>query len=208
MTSFGPDPRLRTKYLIELFIIPLIPFLIVVTPLILTLGFGPGILGMTTFIFPVLFWVSLLCFGWTIPVAILILFYYQSIHYEIGDEELVVRRGLLTKSVKMVPIRAVTNISLRRGLFDRLLGIGSIKVETAGQMGSDSSAPSPELSLDGLREYEKIYRQISSIIKHYQPGYTPITKEEAPPSGEVTELLRQILDELRRMRTALTHSPT
>ena len=201
MISFGPDPRLRIKYLIELFIIPLIPFLIILTPL--TLGFGPDILGMATFIFPVLFWVSILCFGWTIPVAILILLYYRSIHYEIGDEMLVVRRGLLTKSVKMVPIRAITNISLRRGPLDRLLGLGSIKVETAGQMGSDSSSPSPELSLDGLREYEKIYRQISMIIKHCQAGYMPV-EEEPPLTGEVTELLRQILGELRGIRTVLT----
>ena len=44
--------------------------------------------------------------------------YYRSISYELTEDEVVVRKGIVTKVVKTVPYRTITNTVVARGLFD------------------------------------------------------------------------------------------
>jgi uncharacterized membrane protein YdbT with pleckstrin-like domain len=61
--------------------------------------------------------------------------YYNTIHYEIRQDEVIVYAGFITKTVKHVPFRTITNLQVTRGLLDRLLGLGSLYIETAGSSG-------------------------------------------------------------------------
>ena len=66
--------------------------------------------------------------------------YYRSLKYEIMDEEVIVRAGIITKSVKHVPYRTVTNLVVKRGILDRLFGLGTLNIQTAGMSGSNNTA--------------------------------------------------------------------
>ncbi|MHA2352033.1 MAG: PH domain-containing protein [Candidatus Thorarchaeota archaeon] len=47
--------------------------------------------------------------------------------------EIYVRKGIIQITQRHVPFRTVTNLRTRRGIFDRLFGIGTIQIETAAK---------------------------------------------------------------------------
>jgi membrane protein YdbS with pleckstrin-like domain len=205
--EFQPDPRLRTKYYLQLFTLPLFFFLIIVLPLavVIYLLFQPSP-WLTWFWVNILLWGFLFCFIWTIPGLFAIPIYYRQIRYEIGDDEVIVSRGVITLTRRVVPVRAITNVSLRRGPYDRALGIGSVKIETAGQMGAQSGTPSPELALDGLMDYEKIYHRILELVRRYRSGYALTTEIEKEPIEDTSFLLQKILFELQKLNKKMEPS--
>lgn len=150
-----------------------------------------------------LFWGFVFCFAWTIPGLILIPLYYRRICYQIHEGEIVVSRGVITLTRRVVPIRAITNVSLRRGPYDRLLNIGSVKIETAGQMGGQPGQTSPELALDGLVKYESVYAYILDLIRQYRAGYALTTELEPTPVSDTSVLLQKILVELQQLNKNL-----
>ena len=150
-----------------------------------------------------LLWAFIFCFAWTIPGLILIPLYYRRIRYQIHEGEIVVSRGIITLSRRVVPIRAITNVSLRRGPYDRVLHIGSVKIETAGQMGAQPGPTSPELALDGLIKYESVYAHILDSIRQYRAGYALTTELEPTPVSDTSVLLQKILVELQQLNRNL-----
>ncbi|MFX1565630.1 MAG: PH domain-containing protein [Promethearchaeota archaeon] len=198
--EFQPDSRLRTKYYLQLLSLPLFFFLILVLPLtlmyLLLFWPFPSLLWISS---SVLFWGFVLCFIWTIPGLFIIPAYYRRILYAIEEDEVIVSRGVITLTRRVVPIRAITNVSLRRGPFDRVLGIGSVKIETAGQMGAQSGKPSPELALDGLVDYEKVNNQVLKLVRRYRAGYALTTEVEPTSITDSSPLLQKILIELQKL---------
>ncbi len=137
---------------------------------------------------------------WIVPVAILVPLYYRSIEYEMGEEELVVRRGIITKSEANVPYRTVTNIDVKRGPLDRMLGIGGLHIHTAGYGGQQSSA---EATLVGLRDYEGMLAELRAALHRYRArtGVAVGVNEVEELAGASTDVvLREILAELRALR--------
>ena len=51
---------------------------------------------------------------WLIPALLLAEPYYETFQYEIQDDEVIVRAGIITHSVKHVPYRTITNLEIRR----------------------------------------------------------------------------------------------
>lgn len=124
-------------------------------------------------------------------------FYYRSLRYVIHEDEVVVEAGILTKSVKHVPYRTVTNLKVARGPFDRLFGIGTLNIQTAGMSGQTGA----EESLVGLRDVAEVYEQVAASLRRFR-GAMPATagSEEVPAQGDE---LRAILDEVRGIRQLL-----
>ena len=138
---------------------------------------------------------------WMALAYLLIPPYYRSIEYELGEEEIVARRGILTKTVETVPYRTVTNVALKRGPLDRLLGIGGLLIHTAGY----SAQTTAEARLGGLENYEAVHREVLEALRRYRARTgTAIGVAETRPIGEdSTELLRQILDEIKALRRSI-----
>lgn len=71
----------------------------------------------------------------SIPIAL----YYKLIEmtyiYHINDEEIAVEQGILNKKTRSVPVANVDNITIERSILDRLLGVGSICIDTPGGTG-------------------------------------------------------------------------
>jgi membrane protein YdbS with pleckstrin-like domain len=107
--------------------------------------------------------------AWLMPVLLIIPPYFRSLHYEIHDDEVIVRAGVITKTVKHVPFRTVTNLEVKQGPFDRFFGIGTLNIQTAG-MGGTSAA---EESLGGLRNFEEVYDQVATELRRYRAALAP-----------------------------------
>lgn len=101
---------------------------------------------------------------WIVPTALLITPYCASLHYEIHEDEVIVRAGVITKSVKHVPYRTVTNLEVLRGPFDRVFGLGTLKVQTAGMSGQQGA----EETLIGLPNVQEVYEMVAVALRQYR----------------------------------------
>ena len=94
--------------------------------------------------------------GWIALGAIILLFsklWIDRLSYIIKDSSITIYKGIFTKIEQNIPNTKVTDFILHRDLFDRFMGIGSIKVQTAGASG----AVGYEGKLDGVLDYEEVH---------------------------------------------------
>jgi membrane protein YdbS with pleckstrin-like domain len=181
-----PDARLQAKY----YLVAAVVYILFFFPWIF-MGFIPELGWGYVVVFLLLSAIVLAI------IAVLIPLYYRSISYALTDEEIVTRRGIITKTVQRVPYRTVTNVEVKRGPFDRLLGIGGIHVQTAGF----SQQARAEAHLEGLANYDEVDAEIEAALRRYRARTGPsIGVEEPAPVGGEGELLREILAELRAIR--------
>ncbi|MBN1163563.1 MAG: PH domain-containing protein [Candidatus Krumholzibacteriota bacterium] len=140
-------------------------------------------------IIAILFWIT---------AMILCGFYYRSLSYEIQDDEVIVRVGIVTKSVKHVPYRTVTNVTVKRGVLDRyLFNLGTMNIQTAGMSGTTGA----EESLVGLDQVGEVYAMVVDKLRLFRGGMAPTaTEEETVPAGSSAAILNSILHELRAIR--------
>ncbi|MBC8367958.1 PH domain-containing protein [bacterium] len=172
-----------------------------VSGLILIFAFSIGALisldePKSGFVFASIF-ASVGLFFWI--VSVLLSFpYFRSLRYEIHEDEVIVHVGIVTKSVKHVPFRTVTNIKINRGLLDRFVfNIGSLNIQTAGMSGSTGA----EESLVGLENVQEIYDLVAAHLRKFRGAMSPTGAEEELPGDAGT--LGDILNELKAIRGEL-----
>jgi len=134
---------------------------------------------------------------WWVPAMLLTGPYYRSLSYEIQDDEVIVRVGIWTKSVKHVPYRTVTNLTIKRDILDRwLFGLGTLNIQTAGMSGQTGA----EERLVGLTNVQEVYELVVKELRRFRGGMAPTAAEvEGEPAG----VLNAILAEVQAIRQAL-----
>ncbi len=147
---------------------------------------------------------------WTIGILCLFLMWIfstliaylwiKNLEYIIREDRVNIHLGIITKTQKNIPFRAITDFVLVRTLYDRMLGIGSLKIQTAGQ----STQPSGyEGKLGGLVEYEKWHSELRSRIQSLHPVAQSLATTEGGSSTD-HDVLKQILAELKEIRKNLS----
>ena len=131
---------------------------------------------------------------WVVPAALLMPPYARSLRYELHEDEVIMHVGVITRSVKYVPFRTVTNITVKRGLLDRLFGLGSLEIQTAGISGTHRA----EQHLVGLEDPDAAYELVGKALRRFRGAMGPTAAEV-----EDEDVLRSILEEVRSIREAL-----
>ncbi len=127
--------------------------------------------------------------------------WYRNLQYVIYDDRVAIHKGILTKTIQNIPFRAITDFELVRTLYDRILNIGSIKIQTAGK--SVQSSSMYEGVLGGLSEFESLHTELRNKIKALHPvGDTPLTTADTPRHSQ-DFLLKEILDQLKEIQKEL-----
>lgn len=135
---------------------------------------------------------------WFVPLAVFLPFYVRSLRYDIQDDEVIVTVGVITKSVKHVPFRTVTNIKVTRGPYDRLFGLGTLAIQTAGMSGQTGA----EESLVGLDDVQAAYQLVATALRRFRTAMSPNQAGEEgrmTPDGEMAI----VIDEVRAIRKLL-----
>ncbi|MBM4467010.1 MAG: PH domain-containing protein [Chloroflexi bacterium] len=133
---------------------------------------------------------------WWVPGMLLTGPYYRSLSYEVQDDEVIVHVGIWTKSVKHVPYRTVTNLTVKRDILDRWLGLGTMDIQTAGMSGQTGA----EEKLVGLPNAQEVYELVVTELRRFRGGMAPTAAEV---EGEPAAVLNAILAEVRAIRQAL-----
>lgn len=193
-----PDRRYRDKLFLIAGLGYAIPAIgILIAALAIMAANGVGLSDRPGAIFLIVFALSSAVL-WAFFIA-LIPPYFRSISYELTDTEIVVRKGIVTKVVKTVPYRTVTNIVKARDLLDRYaVNLGSINIQTAGKSGETGY----EASLEGLGDWEEAHRMVLERLRGFRGAMKP-TAAEVEDSGESENLLRHMLEELKAIRAAV-----
>ncbi len=215
---FRPDSRFRYKmWSLSVFIVVVLWTIVVGTFWLSAYIMGVFDLGGTTQLFldfwlpPINFWYWVI----TLPILVIALttitVYIRSIRYSVRAEsgesmpEVYVRKGIIDITEKHVPLRTITNINTKTGPFDRLFGIGSVEIETAGYSGPTQYGP--EEKIEGIVFYEELRSYILQHMRQIGTPYvtgteSPMSFEESVPRMEGT-LDDEILMALREMRDIL-----
>jgi len=201
--TFTPNPKYMTKQRIAFGLIALaILFFGLLLAIPISFDSDNGV--VTGMIFAGVFGGIAVLF-WALA-ALLVIPYYNSLRYEIHEDEVIVHVGVVTKSVKHVPYRTVTNIVVNRGILDRFFGLGTLKIQTAGMSGQTGA----EESLVGLSNVQEVYDLVAAELRRFRAGMTPTGADVDPsqqtavaaPAGELTA----ILAEIKAIRAAIEKS--
>ncbi len=132
---------------------------------------------------------------WLISIPIIKL-WIKNLEFIIKDDRITLHKGILTKTQQNIPYRSVTDFALKRTLYDRWLGIGSINIQTAGQSHNPSGY---EGSMVGLVDYETLHSDLKEKLKVLHPISQSVTTSESLKQSD-DNVLNQILDELKTIR--------
>lgn len=157
--EFSPAPQFRTLYYIYM-----APFLVIVLllwqiPFLLGLNTAAGFL-ITMFI--------------AVPTLLIFLFaalwvalYYRTIKYSLSGDEMTWRRGVWFRNTGIVPYNRITNVDISQGPVSRMLGIASLKIQTAGYSGQNMR--SSEIKIEGMENFEELRERIMEYVRGRKP---------------------------------------
>ncbi len=138
--------------------------------------------------------------GWLVLCFFILFFsklWINNLSYIIKDSSITIYKGIFTKIEQNIPDNKVTDFVLYRDLFDRFLGMGSIKVQTAGASGQSGF----EGVLNGILDYEKVHTNLREKLVSTQTA----TSIESVKSTNVSNdaVLVDILAELKDINKKL-----
>lgn len=107
-------------------------------------------------------WLSIGLFVVLVAVgyAVVVYFSHQRIQFVLTSGEIYRKSGLFSRSVTAVRLEHVRNTRLRQPIYQRLLGYGTIRIET----GTDDS----DLLLDGITDPERVAWGITTHLDPFE----------------------------------------
>ena len=78
-------------------------------------------------------------------------------HFVITDRRVLVRSGILARSGRDVPLSRINDITFSHTLFERVLGCGTLVVESAGERG--------QVTLTEVPRVEAVQRQLYDLVE-------------------------------------------
>ena len=191
-----PNKNLFTK---QLYVLLTISFLVLLVAAILqiTVPIDPKVSpsDVAAILWPIVFGVIFLL--WLISVPIIKL-WISNLSYYIDEDRITIHKGILSKIKQNVPYRAITDFQLHRSLYDRFLGIASIKLQTAGQ---SPTATGFEAKLAGLIDWDDLLEKLRAKVKILYPSSVTAATNQSVENDN--GLLEMILEELKGIRNAL-----
>ena len=198
--NITPDPKLITK---QWYILLTITCCAMISAgiILLLIRIIEGFLPQTTLLIVGFITLGLIILMWIITVP-LVLLWIRNLSYRIEEDRVTIFKGILTKVQQNIPYRAVTDFALKRTLFDRMLGIGSICIQTAGQTQNPSGY---EGKLTGLIDFDRLHHELRDKLKQLHPIGEAVATAE-PVRTDDASLLSQILVELQKIRKSIKNN--
>lgn len=187
-TRFKPSPSMKTWLRSGIVLIIGFILLFVYLPVVvfsdMPAVFSFAILG-GTFLLAAIFWY------W-------VGLYYESMWYELREDEISWKRGVWFRTTGIVPYNRITNLDVRQGPFMRYLGISNLAIQTAGYSGQAV----PEIRIEAIVHAEELREVLRSMVRG-SPAGDDGTGNRTVVSINGTPVDQQILGELKSIRSLL-----
>jgi membrane protein YdbS with pleckstrin-like domain len=98
--------------------------------------------------------------------------------YTLTNRRLITRHGILTRTGRDIPLMRINDVSYEHGLLDRMLGCGTLQIESAGERG--------QVILPDVPHVEHVHLQMSDLLFGGPEGKAGdgILDDEAPPAHQ------------------------
>jgi uncharacterized membrane protein YdbT with pleckstrin-like domain len=78
--------------------------------------------------------------------------------YTVTDRRLTTHRGVISRSGHDIPLARISDVSYEKGLWDRILGCGTLVISDASEQG--------RVALDDVPRVERLQLQLSDLLFH------------------------------------------
>jgi len=124
--------------------------------------------------------------------------YWNNYKFDIGPEKITITRGIIGKRIVNIPYERVQNVNIFRGVLERIYGIYSIEIETAGGFSPMSSGGygtrmGSEGSIQGLIKPEPIADYIIAKSKGKESLGGSQTSDIQDPADRLKMLEERLL---------------
>jgi membrane protein YdbS with pleckstrin-like domain len=187
-TLFKPSPSLVTWFRVDFI---LFIFLILVTTYAPVAVFGELPLSVHAWILVGFVIGTILFFAWAG-------LYYESMWYELREDEMSWKRGIWFRKTGIVPYNRITNLDIRQGPVMRALHIYTLSIQTAGYSGQAV----PEIRIEAIVHAEELRELIRSMVRAGRGGDGTGTGKPEVETGRIS-IEGQILEELQKIRVLL-----
>ena len=190
-TPFKPAPALVNWFIVDFALIVIFILACTVFPVLLSMPIA-------------LFFAVLLCclvvvFGFFVYWVKL---YYQSMWYELHEDEMRWKRGVWFRTTGIVPYNRITNLDLKQGPVMRWLKISTLSIQTAGYSGQAV----PEIRIEAIEHAEELRELVRTLVRQSGSGtHNDGTGTTAPVQSSTGSMSTNLLmlDELKKIRYLL-----
>ena len=192
--QFRPSRKLMYEQLVLALLFPVIPIAFI-WGLLIVLGKGdPWSVPM---VMPIA--VSVLV-GITLLRILYILLHFPTIRYEIDAQNVTNSEGLFWRVKRSTPVDKITNVDVRQGPLERMLGVGQVWVFTPS-----TGAVTPEAMLIGVEDPHGVRAQLLALAEDAKSAETHRATASTHDGAYVgdNELLAEMLATLRRIELLL-----
>lgn len=81
---------------------------------------------------------------------------WRTTHFVLTTQRIILRSGILSRSGRTIPLARINDVTFRHHVVERLLGCGTLVIESGGERG--------QLVLTDVPEVEEVQRQLASLI--------------------------------------------
>lgn len=128
--------------------------------------------------------------------------HYVNFTYELADTEVIIRWGIFTRLRKVIPYARIQNINTERTVIERILGIGSLMIETAGTQSGLAEGIIPGIANPNTLIDEILHRVEKTKRANGNGGGLGDEQEKA--GVDYSQLLGSIYEELKRINSKMS----
>ncbi|MEM2963812.1 MAG: PH domain-containing protein [Candidatus Anstonellales archaeon] len=136
--------------------------------------FNVNFLGFDSSIGPVVLFILLLLIA--LPYFAWIELVYKAFRYKLDKTEIRIRKGVIRTETYVVPYEKMQNVNIERSPLEKLLGLATLRIETAG-----SNVGESDIILPGISDYKELVSTMLSkveVAKHAMEREEEFEKEE------------------------------
>lgn len=135
-----------------------------------------------------------------VPSFVYTILFFNTIRYTVSQDYVIVAYGILWKVKRSVPLDKITNIDVRQGPLERILGFGQVWIFTPS-----TGSQVPEEKLLGVQDPHEVKQFIIDTSKQDKDvRHSAVTSAKSSASSdEQTVLLREILSTLKGIKESL-----
>jgi uncharacterized membrane protein YdbT with pleckstrin-like domain len=116
--------------------------------------------------------VAVVVLVWFVLARVLV---WKTTHYVITTQRVLIRKGVFNHTGRDIPMQRINDVAFEQSLFDRIIGAGTLQVESAGETG--------QTVLKNIPHSDQVQQLINRLINdlelgHHRHGY------DEPPGGE------------------------
>ncbi len=112
---------------------------------------------------------------------------WATTHYVLTDRRLITRKGIIARSGRDMPLTRINDVSFEHTVFERMLGCGTLIVESAGERGQIVLTDIPHVE----RLQRKIYEQSSLAEQDLADGPDDLQSSPGTSAAQTTDSLRR-----------------